>query len=336
LTGNTVNGGENGAHSGAQTLTLLGSPLNFSILRALADGPRRQSDVRRETGSPAQSTLRAQLKRLTQTGVIERHLQDRFPGTLECQLTDAGDELLFVVSTLEGWLDRHPSGPLSLGGTAAKAAVNAFTEGWSTTMLRALAAEPLSLTELDRLIGPLSYPSLERRLAAMRLAGLVEARPANGRGTPYAVTDWLRQGMAPLAAAARWERRHQPNTTPRVAGLDVETGFLLAVPRLSLPKALTGTCRLAAEVSTGKRPMAGVTVEVARGAVVFCTTKLEGKPDARALGSIAAWLSAVIDNDLDRLQMSGDCRLSSTLVKSLHRTLFEAHRDAPRATSPLT
>ncbi len=43
-------------------------------------------------------------------------------------------------------------------------------------MLRALAAGSLSLTELDRLIGALSYPSLERRLVAMRLAGLVGAR----------------------------------------------------------------------------------------------------------------------------------------------------------------
>lgn len=42
MTGNTVNGSENGARSGAQTLVLLSTPLNVPILRALARGRTAQ------------------------------------------------------------------------------------------------------------------------------------------------------------------------------------------------------------------------------------------------------------------------------------------------------
>ena len=68
----------------------------------------------------------------------------------------------------------------------------------------------------------------------MRLAGQVEPLPGNGRGTPYAVTDWLRRGVGPLAAAARWERRNRPTETAPIGALDVEAAFLLRPSLLSL------------------------------------------------------------------------------------------------------
>ena len=101
-------------------------------------------------------------------------------------------------------------------------------------MLRALASGSLSLTELDGLIGALSYPSLERRLVAMRLAGLVEPVADAAKGIPYAVTGWLRQGVAPLAVAIRWERCYLPDDTEPIKRIDAETGLLLSAPMLRL------------------------------------------------------------------------------------------------------
>jgi DNA-binding HxlR family transcriptional regulator len=324
LTGNTVNGSRNGARSGAQTLVLLSTPLNVLILRALAEGPRQQIDLRRAAGSPAQSTLRAQLKRLAETGAISRHRRNSFPGVLEYELTAAGRNLLGVLDVLERWLEKAPDGPLALGGNEAKAAIRALAEGWSTTMLRALAAGPLSLTELDGIIASLSYPSLERRLAAMRLAGLVEPCPGNGRGTPYAITPWQRLGIAPLCAAARWEGRDRAEQSASIGRLEVETAFLLVVPQLRLEGELSGSCRLAAEVSSGERNrLAGVVVEVkSGGTIVSCTTSLERNAGAWALGSAPAWLNAVIERDLDGLELGGDCALSRGLVEGLHEVLF--------------
>jgi DNA-binding HxlR family transcriptional regulator len=318
-----VNGSGNGARSGAQTLLLLALPLNIVVLKALERGPRRQAELRSEAGFPAQTTLRTQLTRLEQMGAIEKHRRNHFPGVLEYELTVPGRNLLFVVATLERWLARAPSGSLALGSNGAKAAVKALAEGWSTTMLRALAAGPLSLTELDRLIGSLSYPSLERRLGAMRLAGLVEARPSTDRGMPYAVTDWLRRGIAPIAAAVRWERQNVPHATMPTSGLEVEAGFLLTLPLLEPPTDLNGCCRMAAELPNGQRKaLAGATVEVDRGEIVVCTTRLAGKPDGWALGSTMAWLDAMVVDDPVSLELGGDCRLSRGLLEGMHRTLF--------------
>ncbi len=323
MTANTVNGSGNGARSGAQTLLLLAAPLNVVVLRSLAGGPRKQAELQRQCGLPAQTTLRAQLKRLAEIGALEKHRRNRFPGVLEYELTAGGKELLLVAAALERWLGMTEDGPLALGSNAAKAAIKALAEGWSTTMLRAMAARPLSLTELDKVIGSLSYPSLERRLSAMRLANLIEPQPNNGRGTPYAVTGWLRHGVAPVAAAARWERRHQAPATPAIGRLDVEAALLLAVPLLSLPPETSGRCRFGAEVENGKSSLAGAMVDVRDGQIVSCTTKLQGNPDAWALGSISAWLSALLEGDLASLELGGNGRLARTLIDGLHQTLFE-------------
>jgi len=66
-----------------------------------------------------------------------------------------------VADTVEAWLARAPAGPIPLGSEVAKAAIKALVDGWEATMLRALAARPLSLTEFDSLIAGLSYPALE-------------------------------------------------------------------------------------------------------------------------------------------------------------------------------
>lgn len=302
---------------------MLGLPLNALILRELEDGPKRLLDLRRGTGSPAQTTLRAQLRRLFAIGAIEKHRRNRFPGVLEYALSPAGQDLLFVLAALERWLELAPEGPLTLTSGASRAAVKALAEGWSTTMLRVLAAGPRSLTELDDLISALSYPSLERRLAALRLAGLVEARKGPGRGTPYSVTRWLRVSVAPLAAAARWERRHRQQDTAPLGRHDVETVLLLLAPMLELPADCTGSCRIAVEMANGNRGPAGLMLNVCEGRVGSYTTSPQGKADAWALGSPTAWLSAVIESDRQGLELGGDGLLARSALEGLHRVLFE-------------
>jgi DNA-binding HxlR family transcriptional regulator len=304
---------------------MLAAPLNAAIVHTLAEGPKQQVELRRAAGSPAQTTLRAHLKELNEAGVTTKQRRNRFPGVLEFELTEAGQDLLRVVVALERWLKQAPEGPLSLGSPPAKAAVKALAEGWSTTIVRALSAGPLTLTELDRVIGLLNYPSLERRLAAMRLANQIEAKPGNGRGTPYAVTHWLRRGVAPLAAAARWERRHRTQETKPFSRIDAEATFLLTVPLLRLSNDVSGSCRLAVEISDGKKAgLAGAMVNVDTGRITFCATRLQGCPDAWASGSPSAWLAALISADVDRLELGGDGRLARYLLDGLHGALFKS------------
>jgi DNA-binding HxlR family transcriptional regulator len=324
LAESTVNGSGNGERSGAQILALLASPLNVRILQALGEGLKHQTQLRHEVGLPAQTTLRAQLKRLAAIGAIEKHRRNRFPGVLEYELTPPGVDLLGVAGVLERWLKQSPKGPIEIGINPGKIAIKALADGWSTTILRILAARPASLTELDRVIGEYSYPSLERRLNAMRLAGQIVPQPGNGRGTPYALTEWLRQGVAPILAAIRWERRHLAASTAPLGRLDVEALFLLAVPLLRLSSGLSGSCRMAVELPNGgERRLAGVLAEVQNGAIATLGTTLHGKSDSWALGSATDWLGAIVDNDASRLELGGDGTLAAVFVEGLHRALFE-------------
>jgi DNA-binding HxlR family transcriptional regulator len=319
------------ARSGARALTLLASPLNGSVLATLADGSKRLVDLRRETGSPAQTTLRAHLKELERAAAIEKRRRDRFPGVLEYELTTAGKELLFVVDAVERWLREAPDGPLEFGGNDGKAAVKALIEAWSSTMLRALAARPLSLTELDRIIGSLSYPSLERRLGAMRLTGQVEPCSGNGKGTPYGPTAWLRRGIAPLAAAAQWERRHLPADSAPVTRIDVEAAFLLVLPLLHLSPGHSGCCRLGVEMVDGRdRRLVGAMAHLAEGTLASCSVRLDREADAWATGPTSAWLHAVIGADMDGLELGGDQRLARAVIEGLHGALFGAPATAAK------
>lgn len=304
-------------------MLLLAAPPNAGVLRALADGPKQQVDLRREAGSPAQTTLRDQLKRLIGAGAVTKHRRNRFPGTLEYELSPAGAELAQVADVVEDWLATGPSGALRLSDDGAKAAIRSLTDGWSTTMLRALAAGPRSLTQLDRLITGLNYPSLERRLGGMRLAGLVEAQSANGHGTPYAVTDWTRSGVAPLAAAARWERRHRCQEAPPIGRIDFETAFMLALPFSAADPSQTGSCRMAVELSRAGQPrVAGVTVAVVDGHVASCTTNLSGEANAWVHGDASAWLDALVAGADQRLEYGSDCAFARTVVTGMHMALF--------------
>ncbi len=331
MTARPVNGNGSGARSGTRALTLLATPLNGTILQSLSEGPRRLVDLRRECGSPAQTTLRAHLKELEQIGAIARRRSNDFPGVMECELTGPGGQLLFVADVLEGWLGEAPHGPLHFGSDAAKAAIKALIDGWSSTMLRVLAARPLSLTQLDGVIGSLSYPALERRLTAMRLAGQVEPCAGQEKGTtPYAVTDWLRRGVAPLAAAARWERVHFAADTAPMTPIDTEAAFLLALPLLRVAPEHSGTCRMGVEVSNGKeRRLAGAMAHVIEGRVTSCTVRLNGKADAWAIGSATAWLHAVIGAGSDGLELGGDQTLARSLVEGLNGSLFPTPTHRP-------
>lgn len=325
LTIGRANGEDGEGRAGSLALTLLANPLIGAILRGLADGPKDLVDLRREAGLPAQSTMRTHLRSLEELDVIVRTRRNRFPGILECELTDSGRELLFVASTLERWLEVAPDGRLPFGSAAAKGAIKAMVEGWSTTMLRALAARPLSLTELDRVISPLNYPSLERRLSAMKLAGQVAACPGENHGTPYGVTDWLRRGIAPICAAARWERRHVATKAAPIGRLDIETSFLLAVPLLEVPADHSGSCRLGVELTVnGELRLAGALVGLEPGRRPSCTTRVEGDPDAWAIAPVNAWLCALIEADTDQVELGGDQRLARAVLGGLHATLFGA------------
>jgi DNA-binding HxlR family transcriptional regulator len=273
--------------AGARLLTMATSSIKREILRELSDRPLRWGPSR------------------------------------EARITPAGREMLFVAFVAERWLQSAPAGPLPFDSDDGERAVAALVDGWSSTVVHALAVQPLTLRELERAIECLSRRALKRRLLAMQRAGQVEGRPNGGEGPTYAVTDWLRAGIAPLAAAARLERRNPSDEMAPIAPLDVEAAFLLTLPQLTLPVGLSGSCRLGVELDDhGGSRIVGATVRVENGRIASCAIGLEESADAWAIASAGDWLDTVIEPDAKFVRSGGDRHLARALLGGLHQTLF--------------
>lgn len=306
------------SRTGAQALGLLAAPLNVEILRALKDESRNLLELRQAVGSPPQSTMRVYTRTLADLGVLERRRRNEFPATAEYSLAPAGRELIYVADVLEQWLQAAPPGPLTIGSVAAKSATKALVGGWSANIVRALAARSLTLTELNVLIPKISYPSLERRLGAMRLANLIEAQPSDGRGVPYQMTEWLQQAVLPLTAAVAWEQQHLQEPEANIGGIDAEAAFLLAIPLISMGSDVSGKCRLSVEVRGASDPVfAGVIVSIDAGEITHCTARLKGPSDASVSGTPSAWIRQLEGANEPQLEMSGDFVLARAFVEAI-------------------
>lgn len=319
------------SRAGSAVLALFSVPLNALVLRALADGPKRLTGLRAELGGPAQSTLRGILAKLVEIGALTRGLGGK-SSVLAYELTPLGEDLLFAADAVEGWLGLAPDGPIGLESTPAKVAIKALVGGWASTVVRALAARPLTLTELDRLIDGYTYPALERRLSAMRHAGQIELSESdNGKkGRQYRVSPWLRLGIGPLTVAARCERKHMASATAPITRIDVESAFLLVAPLLELNPGTSGVCQLAVEAGSGddRHPWAGAQVALEKGSVDSCVALIEPQPENSVTGPAAAWLDAVIGRAPELLCFAGDADLGREVVGGLHDVLFRVFAPA--------
>ena len=296
-------------------------------MRAHREGLRRLAELQEKIGWSAEATIRGAIGNLREVGALEKRRTEGARNAVATALTPAGEEMLTVPEVLEDWLRRCPKGPIAIDDGHVKVAVKALAEGWSSTLMRALASSPLTLTELSGLIHDVSYPGLERRVSWMRATGQISALPKKARGTPYVPTEWLRRAIAPLAVASRCERRNLDDAPP-ITDIEVETAFLLALPLVRLPRATHGSCLLASRtdpaVGDEEGPgLAGTAVEVADGEIVSNTVTVARKPATWALGTSSVWLDALIDGRFEALRIGGaNPQLALDLVQSLHFAIF--------------
>jgi hypothetical protein len=244
------------------------------------------------------------------------------PDTL-LQPTAAGHEVPFVSGVLQEWLNRGPDGPTELGPDAGPA-LWALLAGWSSTAIHAFAAGPRTAAEASDAIQILDREIVEAHIAAMVETGLLVAlRGAEGAEQQFAVTDWLRAAIAPLAVAARMELRHPPGDTAPIAALDVEAAFQLTLPLLELPPDLHGSCSLAVELDEGVVDSpSGVTAKVDRGRVLTCEPGLDEGAESWASATAQDWLEIVIEGEAERASVGGEARIAATLLDRLHGALF--------------
>ena len=95
----------------ADVLMVAGDRWALLIVREVALGLRRFDAVQAATGAP-RTVLSDRLRRLVEAGILTTHPY-RVPGSrsrLEYALTDAGYDLLPVLSALSDWGERHLPG----------------------------------------------------------------------------------------------------------------------------------------------------------------------------------------------------------------------------------
>jgi DNA-binding HxlR family transcriptional regulator len=320
--------------AGSRSLVVFTNALNACVLFAYADGPLTTGELDERLGWAAQSSLRSSLRKLTEIGALTRSPDDGRTHGAALELTEAGRELLLVAAALERWLEDGPRGPMPLEDPVAQGIVRILVAGWDSTVIRALAEQPQSLTELSSRISQLNYPALKRRLARLRSTGLVVPVRTAG-GAAYEVSDWLRRAAVPLTFAGRWERRHEVGGQ-RIARMEVEAALLLALPLLRLPAKAAGACALVVltseEQTEPKHEVAGVAIEANGGEIVSCGADLDGDRPTWALGTVDAWLEALVDGRANALRVSGAKPfLAKGIVKAMHNDLFRAYDGASSA-----
>lgn len=258
--------------------------------------------------------------------VLERPLE-LAPGEVY-RVSPGGREVLYVAFVVEQWLQDSPHGSLVFDGGEAETAVTALAEGWSASVVHMLAREPLAFAELEEVVKlgaaeQLTHEELEQLVATMEACEQIVALPGGKGGPMYALTDWLRAGIAPLIASARLERRNPMEGMQPIDELDVEAGFRMALELVELPPQLSGTCRLGFNLDDEEgQPMTGVTAEIDQGRAVACRPGLELSANAWAAASAADWLDTVIEPDTKRVRTGGDAWLTKALVEAFHQTLF--------------
>lgn len=315
------------ARAGALTLLYLASPLERSVLLTLLAEATTGAHVLDDVEVPDDGEAIAAV--FADSYLVEPADPDLEPGDpigpdTVMRPTPAGREVPFVAEVLQRWLNMRPAGSIELGADAAPVLAPLLT-GWSSTVMHTIAASPATATEACHAIQTLDLSTVEARLESMEEVGHLEAFSDDRGETRYVASNWLRMGIAPLAAAARMELRHPPGDTAPIAVLDVQAAFLLTLPLLELPEGISGSCSLAVDLEpdvTGSP--AGVTVHLEDGRVVSCKTQLDENADAWAAAPAASWLDAVIEKDVENIRSGGDLRLTGALLDALHETLFGA------------
>lgn len=311
--------------TGGQVLLLFADPINVLLLRLLAKRPLEAAELRERLANVSRSTRFGRLRELEGLGVIVREKRGGKPPATNCRLTGSGKRLLSVAVLLEAWLERAPAGPLALGDVAATATIKALTLGWGSTLLRYLAEQPRSLSELEPLVTEVGYRELERILRNLIEVGLTERAPGRQRIRPYAVTGWARESVAPLIAAISWERRHIPERGAPVTAIDAEGGLLLALPLIELPIQMNGGCTLLVDLEAPEDERTGyVTARIVDGRLApYMPGGEPGPGEGRWVrGTMSAWLDAVIEGRPMTLQASCDGRLAEGLITGLRQALF--------------
>ena len=97
-------------------LDILAEKWVLLIVHALADGPMRTSQLRRQIGGISEKMLIQSLRTLEQHGLIERRSYDEVPPRVDYRLTELGASLRTVVRAFDEWVQDNAEAVMLVRG----------------------------------------------------------------------------------------------------------------------------------------------------------------------------------------------------------------------------
>ncbi|MEM1283785.1 MAG: helix-turn-helix domain-containing protein [Pseudomonadota bacterium] len=91
-------------------IDVIGDKWALIVMPALKDGPRRNGELMRAIGGISQKMLTQTLRRLEETGIVERTVFETVPPHVEYELTPLGRALGEALKPLDRWMtDNWPA-----------------------------------------------------------------------------------------------------------------------------------------------------------------------------------------------------------------------------------
>ncbi|MCW2830952.1 MAG: transcriptional regulator, HxlR family protein [Aeromicrobium sp.] len=90
-----------------QLLDVIANKWVCLVLSALADGPRRHSELQREIVGVSQKMLTQTLRELERDGLVTRTVTPSVPVRVDYEATELGDDLRTVVHRLKVWAEHN-------------------------------------------------------------------------------------------------------------------------------------------------------------------------------------------------------------------------------------
>jgi DNA-binding HxlR family transcriptional regulator len=306
-------------HLGHRTLHLLAEGCTVAVLRELAGGPLRPSDLHPRLPGAAHSAIMRALAGLQGHGALARAHHGGVPHKTFYSLTAAGHELLEIPQAAARWERRWvlARGHLGLPGTWS---LRLIADRHNRALTLALADGPLTLGELHlKSATPLGRSALRKRVAVLLRNGVVRRVQTPGAAL-YELELSARRLSHVAMLAGRWEWRHvRPDNASPASDLASVLHVIAPLARVSGP--LGGVCRL--RLNAGRPGEPDVYLAAARGRVLALALAPATALSAECLAAPDAWCDALLLRSRRGVRASGDAMLVSALLSAVSTALLE-------------
>lgn len=314
----------------ADVLELISSAAAGPILLTLGKRPLRTGQLTEEIPTFAPRTVYRRTAELTDLGLLERLETQGVPSTVLHRLAPGrGRDLL---RTLDAYasveLPRDFQGKIDEAGWTT---IRLLGEMWGWGWFEELAGGRRCSTELSEATPGLSFHQAKRRCRLLRSHHLLELATDRCRGTPYQLAPRARRGMALVVGVARWRQRHLlGGKQPAMNISEMGTILRACIPLIKLPGHPEAAIKFG---GIGPDGVGGPRSEAVVGMMGSDGRMRCSDPDAPAeawvLGTVDAWISAMLGGRRGRIRTGGDHQLAQAGLTALHDALW--HADASPA-----